>query len=60
MAGKLDDFDLDDLMKVVLLLAAIWLTLEIAGWVLSAFTRSIRPVLVVVLILVLLWYFDRI
>jgi uncharacterized protein with HEPN domain len=56
----LDDVDLDDLMKVVLVLAAIWLALEIFGWAASSLTRSIRPVVVLVLVLVLLWYYDRI
>lgn len=60
MAEGFDDFDLDDLMKVVLALAAVWLALEILGWAASAFTRSIRPVAVLVLVLVLLWYYDRI
>lgn len=60
MAGLLGSLSTDDLVKIVLVLAAIWLTIEILGWLTSALAGSLRPlVAVIVLVLALLWYFDR-
>ena len=52
--------DVDALLKLALLLAALLLALELSAWVTAAFTRSLRPVFAIVLVLVLLWYTDRI
>lgn len=56
--------DVDDLLKIILLLVVIWLVLEIAEGVLSitlGLLGPLRPLLgLVVLILIVLWLVDRI
>lgn len=53
----------ETLLKVVLVLAAVWLVIEIVGAVfglLGDLIRLVQPVLVAaILVLVLLWLLDR-
>ncbi|MFB6303704.1 MAG: hypothetical protein ABEH47_00935 [Haloferacaceae archaeon] len=57
--------DTDDLLKLVLVLVAVWLVLEISGFLLGAlfgvFGRLLRSLLgLVVLVLIVLFLLDRI
>ncbi|WP_092887022.1 DUF7554 family protein [Halopelagius inordinatus] len=56
--------DVEDLLKLVLVLVAVWLALEIVGGVLGIVADllgPLRPLLgIAVVSLVVLWYFDRI
>lgn len=56
--------DVDDLLKVILVLVVIWLVLEIFDTILSitlGLFGPLRPVIgLVVLALIVLWLFDRI
>ena len=64
MTGDRGALEVEDLLKIVLLLVAIWLVLEIVGEVLSiaiGIFGAFRPVLgVLILVVILLWYFDKI
>ena len=59
--GKLD---VEDLLRLVLVLVVVWLVLEIVGGVLgilAGLLGPLRPLLgVVVVALIVLWLFDRI
>ncbi|ELZ87165.1 hypothetical protein C453_02404 [Haloferax elongans ATCC BAA-1513] len=56
--------EVEDLLKLVLVLAVVWLALEILGEVLGLFTALLgpfRPILgLVVVVLIVLWLLDRI
>ncbi|KAB1192858.1 hypothetical protein GJR96_05125 [Haloferax sp. MBLA0076] len=56
--------EVDDLLKLVLVLVLIWLVLEIIGEILGLFTALLgpfRPLLgLVVAALIVLWLLDRI
>ena len=56
--------EVDDLLKIVLVLVAVWLILEIAGTVLKitlGLLGPLRPLLgLIVLVLIVLWLVDRI
>ena len=56
--------DVEDLLKLVLLLVVVWLALEILGTVLDLFTSLLgvfRPVIgLLVVVLIVLWLLDRI
>jgi hypothetical protein len=61
MRGKLEA---EDLLKLVLVLVAVWLVLEIVGELLSVLgwiLGPLQPILgFVVLLLIVLWLLDRI
>ena len=54
--------DIDDLLKIILVLVIVWLVFEILGTVLSitfGFFRQLGPLLgLVVVVLIVAWYFD--
>ena len=54
--------DIDDLLKIILVLVIVWLVLEILGTVLSitfGFFSRLGPFLgLLVVVLIILWYFD--
>ncbi|SEL00517.1 DUF7554 family protein [Haloferax larsenii] len=56
--------EVEDLLKLVLVLVVVWLALEILGEVLGLFTALLgpfRPVLgLVVVVLIVLWLLDQI
>ncbi|UVE51208.1 hypothetical protein KU306_04815 [Haloferax larsenii] len=56
--------EVEDLLKIVLVLVVVWLALEILGEVLGLFTALLgpfRPVLgLVVVVLIVLWLLDQI
>ena len=55
------ELEVEDLLKIVLVLVVIWLVIEIAGEVLEFTLGLLGPLLgVVVLILIVLWLVDRI
>lgn len=58
------ELDVEDLLKLVLVLVAVWLVLEIVGGVLgilAGLLGPLRPLLgVVVIALIVLWLLDRI
>jgi len=62
--GDRADLDVDDLLKMVLVLVVIWLVLEIVGEVFElalGLLGPLRPLLgVVILVLIVLWLADRI
>ncbi|KTG29258.1 DUF7554 family protein [Haloferax profundi] len=64
MKPNLARIDVDDLLKLVLVLVLIWLVLEIIGEILGLFTALLgpfRPLLgLVVAALIVLWLLDRI
>ncbi|KAB1187113.1 MULTISPECIES: hypothetical protein [Haloferax] len=59
-----DGIDVEDLLKLVLVLVLIWLVLEIVGEILGLFTMllgPLKPLLgLVVAALIVLWLLDRI
>lgn len=54
--------DVEDLLKVVLVLVVVWLALEIVGEIVGVFTAllgPLRPLLgVLVVVLIVLWFLD--
>jgi len=58
------DLDVEDLLKIVLVLVLVWIAIEIVseiiglfGWLLGPF----RPVLgLIIVVLIVLWLLDRI
>ncbi|ELZ76989.1 hypothetical protein C455_14417 [Haloferax larsenii JCM 13917] len=56
--------EVEDLLKLVLVLVVVWLALEILGEVLGLFTALLgpfRPILgLVVVVLIVLWLLDQI
>ena len=56
--------DVDDLLKIVLVLVLIWLVLEIIGEILGLFTALLgpfQPLLgLAVAVIIVLWLLDRI
>ncbi len=64
MAGDKGELDVDDLLKIVLVLVAIWLVIAIAGEILEltlGLLGPLQPLLgVVVFVLIVLWLLDRI
>lgn len=58
------EIDVEDLLKLILVLVVIWLVLEIVGGVLGVLGHLLGPlrplVGVVVLALIVLWLLDRI
>jgi len=56
--------DVEDLLKLVLLLVVVWIVLEIVGTVLDIFTSLLgvfRPLVgLLVVVLIVLWLLDRI
>lgn len=56
--------DVEDLLKIVLVLVIVWLVLEIAGEILSitlGLLGPLRPLIgLVVIVLIVLWLVDRI
>jgi hypothetical protein len=63
MLPNLANIDVEDLVKVGLVLLLIWLVLEIIGEILGLFTAllgPLRPLLgLAVAVLVVLWLLDR-
>lgn len=64
MTGERGELDVDDLLKIVLLLVVVWLVLEIVGEVLEltlGLFSLFRPVIgLLVAALIILWLLDRI
>jgi hypothetical protein len=62
--GDRADLDVEDLLRLVLLLVVVWLVFEIVGEVLGilgAILGPLRPLLgLVVVALIVLWLLDRI
>lgn len=62
--GDSAKLDVDDLLKIVLVLVVIWLILEIAGEILQltfGLLGPLQPIIgLIVLILIVLWLLDRI
>jgi hypothetical protein len=56
--------EVEDLLKLLLVLVVVWLALKIVGFVLSAFAALLEigetVVAVAILVLVVLWLLDRI
>lgn len=50
---------LDTVLKVSLAFTGFLVILEFSGRIVGAVTRSVLPILLVFLVLVLLWFFDR-
>lgn len=57
------ELEVEDLLKIVLVLVVVWLALEIVGGILDVLTDLLgffRPVLgLVVVLLIVLWLLDR-
>lgn len=62
MSPERGALDIDDLLKVILVLVILWLILEILGTLLSitfGFFSRLGPFLgLLVVVLIVLWYFD--
>jgi hypothetical protein len=58
------DIDVEDLLKIVLVLVVVWLVLEVIGGILGILgdlLGPLRPLLgLLVIALIVLWLFDRI
>jgi hypothetical protein len=64
MTSQRASIDVDDLLKIVLVLVVVWLALEIVGEVMEialGLLGPLRPIIgVLVLVLIVLWLLDRI
>lgn len=62
MPSERGALDIDDLLKIILVLVIVWLVFEILGTLLSitfGFFRQLGPFLgLLVVVLIVLWYFD--
>jgi hypothetical protein len=63
MLGNRAGIDVEDLLKVVLLLVVVWIVLEVVGMVLGTIgwlLGPLQPILgLVVVALIVLWLLDR-
>ncbi|MUV56677.1 hypothetical protein SAMN04487947_0148 [Halogeometricum rufum] len=63
LPGTRGDVDVEDLLKLILVLVVVWLVLEIVGGVLGILGHllgPLRPLLgLVVVALIVLWLLDR-
>lgn len=61
MLGTRAELEVEDLLKVVLLLVAVWVALEIVDLALGMLFGPLKPLLgVVILVLAALWFLDYI
>jgi hypothetical protein len=63
MLGTRAGIDVEDLLKIILLLVVVWIALEVLGMILGTISwllGPLQPILgLVILVLIVLWLLDR-
>lgn len=59
MLGQRAELEVEDLLKIVLVLVAVWVALEIVDLALGMLFGPLKPLMgVVIFVLIVLWFLD--